>query len=104
MRDLVKDDRCALICLVCARRFPCVSQKRNMQIEKMRLLERVGQGGAESTQLFGLSPLQTNNCLGLQTCVQKHGQMSEDVALGEDHVEFVDWHIVVPFDATTVNI
>ena len=36
--------------------------------------------------------------------MHKHGQMSEEVALGEDHVEFVDWHIVVPFDTTTANI
>ena len=36
--------------------------------------------------------------------MQKHGQMSEEMALGEDNVEIVDWHIVVPFDTTTVNI
>ena len=36
--------------------------------------------------------------------MQKCGQMSEDVALGEDHVEFADWHIAVPFDTATVNI
>ena len=41
LRDPVKDDTCALICLVCARRFPYVSQKRNIKIKKMRLLERV---------------------------------------------------------------
>ena len=70
----------------------------------MRLLERVDQGGAESTEFCGLSPLQTENMLGLRTHVQKYGQISEDVALGEDHVEFADWHIVVPFDTTTVNI
>ena len=27
VRDLVKDDTCALICIVCARRFPYVSHK-----------------------------------------------------------------------------
>ena len=54
VRDLVGDDTCALICLACARRFPYVSQRRNMKIENMRLLERVDQGGAESTHLFGL--------------------------------------------------
>ena len=59
VRDLVKDDTCALICLVCARRFPYVSQKMIMKDKKMRLLERVDQGGAESTQFCGLSALQT---------------------------------------------
>ena len=102
--DLVKDDTCALMCLVCARRFPYVSQKRNMKIKQMRLLLRIDQGGAESTQFCGLSPLQTDNILGLRTYVQNNGQISEDVALGEDHVEFADWHIVVPFYTTTVNI
>ena len=48
VRDIAKDDTCALICLVCARRFPYVSQRRNMKIKKMRLLERVDQCGAES--------------------------------------------------------
>ena len=70
----------------------------------MSLLERVDQGGAESTQFCVLSPLQTDNISSLRTYVQKYGQMSEDVALGEDHVAFADWHIVVPFDTTTVNI
>ena len=71
---------------------------------KMRLLERVDQGGAESTHLCGLSPLQTDQSLGLRTHVRKYGQMSEDVALGEDHVEFADWQLQVPFDTATVRI
>ena len=29
--------------------------------------------------------------------------MSEDVALGEDNVEFADWQLQVPFDTTTVK-
>ena len=52
----------------------------------MRLLERVDQGGAESTQFCGLSPLQTDHMLGLRTYVQKYEQTSKEVALGEDHV------------------
>ena len=104
VRDLVKDDTCALICIVCARRFPYVSHNNNMKINKMRLLERVLQGGAESTTFFGLSPLQTEQFVGLLSYVQKFGQMSEDVALGDDHVEFVDWQLRVPFDTATVNI
>ena len=59
VRNLVKDDTCALICIVCARRFPYVSPQQHMNINKIRLLERVDQGGAESTKLCGLSPLQT---------------------------------------------
>ena len=36
--------------------------------------------------------------------MQKYGQMSEELALGEDHDEFADWHITVPFDTTSVDI
>ena len=54
-----------------------------MKLNKIRLLERVDQGGPEATTFCGLSPLQT--FFGLRTYVQKYGQMSEDVALGEDH-------------------
>ena len=53
---------------------------------EMRLLERVGRSGVESAQCCVLSPLQTETILGLRTYVHKYGQMSEDVALGEDHV------------------
>ena len=69
----------------------------------MPLLERVDQGGAESTQLCGFSPLQTEHVLGVRLYVQKYGQMSEDVALGEDHVEFADWQLQAPFDTATAN-
>ena len=41
---------------------------------------------------------------GLRTDVPKYGQVSEDVALGEDHVEFADWQLQVPFDTATVNM
>ena len=59
VRDLVKDDTCALICIVCARWFPYVSHQQH-EINNIRLLERVDQGGAESATLCGLSPLQTD--------------------------------------------
>ena len=48
-----------------------------------------------------LQTLHTDLLLGLRTYVQKLGQMSKDVALGEDHVEFADWQLVVSFDTAT---
>ena len=41
--------------------------------------------------------------IGLRTYVQKYGQMSEDVALGEDNVEFADWQLQIPLDTATVK-
>ena len=67
------------------------------------MLERVDQGGAESTTFCGLPPLQTYFFVGLRTDVQKYGRISEDVALGEHHVEFADWQLLVPFDTATVK-
>ena len=103
VRDLVKDDTCALICIDCARRIPYVPRRQNMNINKIRLLERVDQGGAESTKSCGLSPLQTEHLLGVRTDVQMYWQMSEDVAFGEHHAEFADWQLQVPFVTATVN-
>ena len=47
--------------------------------------------------------VQTQKVLGLKVYVQKCGQMSEDVALAEAHVEFEDWHLVIPFDQANVK-
>ena len=59
----------------------------NMQSnEKVRLLERVGEGAQSCAQCCGLTFVQTQNMIGLKAYVQKYGQMSEDVALEEDHV------------------
>ena len=41
--------------------------------------------------------------IGLRTYVKKYGQMSEDVAVGEDHVEFADSPLVVPVYIATVT-
>ena len=47
---------------------------------------------------------QTEEIFGLSTYVEKYGQMSEDVRLDEEHDEFDDWRMEVPFDNTTVRI
>ena len=73
------------------------------KFKKVRLLERVGEGEQTCAQCCGLTFVQTQNMLGLKAYVQKYGQMSEDVALEEDHVEFEDWHLVIPFDRGNVN-
>ena len=86
VRDLAEDTTCSLLCLLCARRFPRVAQKNTPHIEKVRLLERVGEGEQSCAHSCGLSLVQTQQMLGLKDCVQKYGQMSEDVALEEDHV------------------
>ena len=39
----------------------------------MHVLERVDQGGAESTTFCDVSPLQTESYLGVRTCVRKYG-------------------------------
>ena len=49
-----------------------------MNNNKIHVLERLGQGGSESTQFCGLSPLQTEHVLGLRIYVQKYGQKSID--------------------------
>ena len=81
VRDLVEDNTCSLRCLLCARRFPHVARKKHTSIERVRLLERVGEGEQSCAQFCGLTFVQTQTTLGLKAYVQKYGQMSDDVAL-----------------------
>ena len=68
------------------------------------ILERLVQDEVENSTFCGLSCKQTEQIFGLSTYVEKYGQMSEDVRLDEEHDEFDDWRMEVPFDNTTVRI
>ena len=74
-----------------------------MKIHKVPLLQQVNDGVGESLRFCNLSPDQTEHFFGLRSYVQKYGQMSDDVVLGEDHVEFDDWHVFVPFETMRIK-
>lgn len=69
--DIIREDTCALICFVCARRFPHVSQKQNMTMKRIQLLSRVDQSESEAVRFCGLTRKQTEHICGLSTYVQK---------------------------------
>ena len=93
-----------MICFVCARRFPYVSQKRNGKIDMHAVLRREEHKPGEKMYLFGLPRAETERIFDLATYVQKYGSMGEGVSLDESHPEFDDWRVRVPFDDGDVNV
>ena len=83
--DLSREDTCALICFVCARRFPHVSQQHNMIITRIQLLSNVDQRKLEHVRFCWLRRKQTEHIFGLSTYVQKYGEMNDEVHLKDNH-------------------
>jgi hypothetical protein len=79
--DLIREDTCALICFVCARRFPHVSQKQNMTTKRIQLLSRVDQSESEAVRFCGLTRKQIEHIFGLSTYVQKYCKHNDEVHL-----------------------
>ena len=59
--DLICEDTCALICFVCARRFPHVLQKQHMTIKRIQLLSRIDQREGEVVRFCGLTRKHTEH-------------------------------------------
>ena len=107
---------CALVCFVCARKFPRVHGVKSNPIKYYSLLsmkstnDDVGGRDAKNRNkndivfLNDISRHKTEKMFGLKTYCDKYGKMNDKVTLSSDNGEFDDWHISIPFRSENTKI
>lgn len=110
------EDTGALVCFVCARRFPRVHGAKHNPIQFKPSLQPttpnvVNDGSTNRKKskddimfLNGFNKQKTEKMFGLKSYCEKYGKMNEDVTLSMEHAEFDDWHVFIPFQGERVKV
>ena len=88
-QSLEGDNVSSLLCFVCARKYPHAKTGRNQPIRWMRPLD------SEGTSVFGLSILEAEKVLGIETYVKFYVAGGTVFAQAEMKKELQDWSCVV---------